>query len=140
MSGRTFTDHRKDKIPGTGGIQTWIFINVAVLIALGSGLFLALGRIDWQPGWMYLGVIIAGQLATTLLLFVTNPTLLGERSWVQPGSKSWDQMIVSTLDVSWLGVLIVVGLSHRLDSSPHPAVGVTGLGWVFLILGYLSFL
>lgn len=129
-----------DRSEITIGIRKWILVNLVVLLALGASLFLAAGRIDWGPGWVYLGVILAGQTATTLILVPTNPRLLEERSWMQKGSKSWDQMIVGLIDAVWLLTAIVAGLNARFGWSPRLPLGLLVAGWVVLVLGYLVFL
>lgn len=130
----------KDRSAITAGVLKWMLVNLVFLLALVFSLFLAAGRMDWGLGWMYLGVIAAGQTATTLILLPTNPTLLGERAWMQKGSKSWDKVIVSLGDAVWIVIGIIAGLDARFSWSPRLAVGLPIAGLVLLGLGYLVFL
>ncbi len=118
------------------GVWKWFLVNAGYLLALGLSMFLADGRLDWSLGWIYLALIVAGQTATTLLLLPTNPALLGERSWMQKGSKPWDTVIVSLGDAGWFMILILAGLDARFGWSPHLAAGLLVLGWVLMGLGY----
>lgn len=124
----------------TAGVFKWTSVNLIFLVALGFSLFLTAGRINWGLGWAYLGVLIAGQIATTLLLLSINPTLLGERSWMQKGSKRWDKLIVSLSDVGLFSIVIVAGLDVRFHWTPPLAVGLPLAGVGLLVLGYLVFL
>jgi protein-S-isoprenylcysteine O-methyltransferase Ste14 len=122
------------------GMLKWLLVNIVFLLILGASLFLAAGRMDWWLGWIFLGVITAGQTATTLILLATNPTLLGERAWMQKGSKFWDKVIVSLSEAGWIAMVIVAGLDVRFGWSPRlgGALPVTGLA--LMVLGYALFL
>lgn len=140
MKVKTPLEKPKDLSTVRAGVMKWVFVNFIFLLALGVSMFVAAGRWDWRLGWAYLGIIVAGQTATTLLLLVTNPTLLGERSWMQPGSKPWDTVIVSLGDAGWFVMGIVAGFDTRLGWSPRFAVGLSVAGWILLGLGYGIFL
>ncbi len=122
------------------GVWKWVLVNAVYLLALGLNMFLAAGRLDWSLGWMYLAMITAGQAATTLLLLPTNPTLLGERAWMQKGSKPWDIVIVSLGDAGWFLLGIVAGLDARFGWSPRLPVELPVIGWVGIGLGFGIFL
>lgn len=140
MNAKITSTKPKDRSFVTVGVLKWILVNLVFLLALGFSLFLAAGRMDWGLGWVFLGVLVTGQIATTLILLSANPTLLGERSWMQKGSKSWDKVIVSIGDTGWFGIVIVAGLDARFSWSPHLAVRLSIAGLVLIGLGYLVFL
>ena len=122
------------------GVFRWVVVNIVFLLGLGLSLFLAAGRIDWLLGWIFLGVVTAGQIATTLMLLAVNPTLLGERAWMKKGSKPWDTVIVGLADTGWLVTAIVAGLDQRLNWSPHLGAGFSVVGFVLIIVGFILFL
>lgn len=124
----------------TAGVLKWILINIVFLFTLGLSLFLAAGRIEWRLGWIFLGVITAGQIATTVLLLARSPTLLGERAWMQKGSKLWDKVIVSLGEAGWIGTGIVAGLDARFGWSPRLGVELQVAGLVLIVLGFGIFL
>lgn len=140
MNAKITSEEPKDRFTITAGVLRWILVNLVFLLALGLSLFLAAGRMDWWLGWIFLGVIAAGQTATTLMLLLINPTLLGERAWMQKGSKPWDKVIVSLGDAGWMATAIVAGLDARFSWSPRLSVGFPVAGLVLIVLGYVVFL
>lgn len=140
MNTNVVSEKSKDRFAVTAGALKWILLNVVFLLVLALSLFLSAGRTDWRPGWIYLGVITAGQIAATLILLPTNPTLLGERAWMQKGSKPWDTVIVGLADAGWVVMGIVAGLDTRFGWSPHLAVGFFVVGLVLIVLGFAVFL
>ena len=122
------------------GVLKWLLVNIVFLLILGASLFLAAGRMDWRLGWIFLGVITAGQTATTLMLLTTNPTLLGERAWIQKGSKFWDKVIVSLSEAGWITMVIVAGLDARFGWSPRLGAALPVTGLALMVLGYALFL
>ena len=140
MNTKLASEKPKDRFAITAGVLRWILVNVVFLLALGLSLFLAAGRIDWRLGWIFLSVVVAGQIATTLILLPSNPTLLAERAWMQKGSKPWDTVIVSLGDAGWMGTAIVAGLDTRFGWSPRLAAGLSATGVVLIVLGFILFL
>jgi protein-S-isoprenylcysteine O-methyltransferase Ste14 len=73
---------------------------VAVLYAIGSPLmFIALvfvpaGRIDWLPGWVFIGIVTAVFVTSAMVLKWVNPVMYRARSRFQPGTKRWDLVLV----------------------------------------------
>ena len=122
------------------GVFRWVVVNIVFLLGLGLSLFLAAGLIDWLLGWIFLGVVTAGQIATTLMLLAVNPTLLGERAWMKKGSKPWDTVIVGLADAGWMVTAIVAGLDRRLNWSPHLGGGFSVVGFVLIMAGFILFL
>lgn len=140
MNAKITSTKLDDRSVITAGVLKWILVNLVFLLALGFSLFLTAGRMDWGLGWAYFGVLFAVQTATTLILLPTNPTLLGERSWMQKGSKTWDKVIVSLCDAGWMVTAVVSGLDARFGWSPRMEVGLIIAGWVLLVLGFFLFL
>ena len=140
MNTKVVSEKPKDHFAITAGVLKWILLNVVFLLALGLSLFLSAGRTDWRLGWIYLGVIAAGQIAATLILLPTNPSLLGERAWMQKGSKPWDTVIVSLGDAGWMVTGIIAGLDTRFGWSPYLGVGFSVAGLVLILLGFVMFL
>jgi protein-S-isoprenylcysteine O-methyltransferase Ste14 len=140
MDAKIRSEKPKDRLAVSEGMLKWILVNVVFLLTLGLSLFLGAGRVDWDLGWIFLGVVITGQIAITLMLLTTNPTLLGERAWMKKGSKPWDTVIVSLADAGWMATAIVAGLDRRLNWSPHLGVGLSVVGFVLIVVGFILFL
>ena len=140
MNTKTTLNHPRDRFIIATGVVKWILVNLIFLLALGISLFIAAGRLDWRLGWIFLGVVTVGQVTATLMLLATNPTLLGERAWMQKGSKPWDKVIVSLGDAGWLLTGIIAGLDTRFSWSPRLGVGFSVVGFLLMVVGYTVFL
>lgn len=140
MNIKIASERPKDRFAITAGVLKWILVNVVFLLAVGTSIFLAAGRTDWSLGWIFFGVVTVGQLATTLILLSINPTLLGERAWMQKGSKPWDKVIVSLGDAGWILTGIIAGLDTRFGWSPRLGTGFVVAGFVLIGVGFILFL
>lgn len=140
MNTKVISEKQKDRSSITAGVLRWILVNIIFLLTLGLSLFFSAGKMDWRLGWIYLGLIVAVQIATTLILLSMNPTLLEERAWMQKGSKLWDKVIVSLGDVGWMAIGIVAGLDTRFGWSPHLGAGFPVVGLVLMVSGFVIFL
>ena len=140
MNTKVASEKTKDRFAITAGVLKWIQVNVIFLLALGISLFLAVGRTDWPLGWIFFGIVTVGQIATTLMLFSINPTLLAERAWMQKGSKPWDTLIVGLGEAGWMLTGIIAGLDTRFGWSPRLALGFSVVGFILIVIGYIVFL
>ena len=68
-----------------------LLIFVAILAAI---LFFSVGRWDWPPGWLYMGMYA---LVTAVGVFAVplDPELVEERTQIKEGVKEWDKRLVS---------------------------------------------
>jgi hypothetical protein len=75
-------------------------VNVAIL---GGILFLPAGTLNWWRAWVFLGIFLAGMLATMAYLLGVNPAILKERfKWpIQKGPAAGGTR--SSLWCSWRG-------------------------------------
>jgi len=89
-----------------------VFIAVAVFAVV---LFVCAGRLDWMAGWIYVGMITASTIITSLLM---DRDLIAERSGIRGNYKKWD-VVLSLLmaRIFPLGTLIVCGLDARFGWS-----------------------
>jgi protein-S-isoprenylcysteine O-methyltransferase Ste14 len=75
----------------------------AILYAIGSPLFLVAlvflpaGRIDWIPGWIFIAVLVGAFSFSALLMARVNPIIFRARSRFQPGTKTWDLILLAVL-------------------------------------------
>jgi protein-S-isoprenylcysteine O-methyltransferase Ste14 len=106
----------------------------------GAALFLAAGTFDWWRGWVLVGMIAAGTLATMLLVFRTRPDLLRERmkGMVQKGQPVSDRVLVLAFLVSYMGSIAFIGLDvFQLHLLPEPNVWVSSTGLVLVVVGWV---
>jgi protein-S-isoprenylcysteine O-methyltransferase Ste14 len=121
----------------TRGAVNWAVKGLVAKLFVAAILFVSAGRLDWVMGWVYLGVILAFDVATALVLLPRSPELLVERANIQEGTKGWDQVLVR-LAAAYLPMAawVVSGLDDRFGWSPHvpPAPQIAAL--VAVVLGY----
>ena len=122
-------------------------ITFAVFFFVMAGsMFLAAGRLDWTPGWVFLGVYLVVAIVAVAYLWRTNPEVLAARSdfhWRDqtPAHK----VIFVLLIVLFMAIFPVAGLDNgRLGCSVVPPwlmltgyvlvlIGNSGLTWVLRV-------
>ncbi|KRE89714.1 isoprenylcysteine carboxyl methyltransferase [Frateuria sp. Soil773] len=65
-----------------------------VLIAL---VFLPVGRIDWIPGWFFVGFTVIAFSLSAMVLARVNPVIYRARSRFQPGTERWDKVLLALM-------------------------------------------
>lgn len=87
--------------------------------------------------WAYVGVFVAFDIATALVLMRRSPELLAERSKIQEGTKPWDKVLVR-LVAGYLPIAtwIAVGLDMRFGWSAYIPVGLQIVALAVTMLGY----
>ncbi len=123
------------------GVIRWAVRGLVAKVVVALILFLAAGSLDWVWGWIYVGIFIAFDVATGLVVIPRSPGLLAERSAIQPGTKAWDQILVR-LGAAYLPMAawVVAGLDVRYGwTNPFPgmvqiiAAGITLLGYAVVV-------
>ncbi len=113
-----------------------IVVQFVVVVAL---LFGATGRWNWWQGWVFVGTLVFGIVASTFHLYVTDKNLFVERTrspiqGVQPAS---DKVIVLLLVVTFYGSLFIAPIDvfrlHLLSSTP---AFVSWLGLLLFSIGW----
>lgn len=106
----------------------------------GAALFLTAGTFDWWRGWVLVGMIAVGTLATMLLVFRTRPDLLRERmrGMVQKGQPVADRILVLTFLVTYMGSIVFISVDvFELHLLPKPTVWLSSLGLVLVVVGWV---
>ena len=100
-------------------------------------LFAAAGRLDWPRAWVYLGVVLLGELLTAAILAAANPEILERRGRMGAGTKSYDRVFVALWLVLAFATPVVAGL--EVGRSGNALVPLAGMyvGLVVMILAYL---
>lgn len=113
-----------------------ILSNVAVFAVL---LFLPAGTLSWPRGWLFLGIILVGSVASTLAVLRANPAVLVERYKppVQRGQPLADKILVIVLILTFVGVTVFIPLDvFRLHLMRKPGPVVSSLGLVLFAAGW----
>ena len=86
---------------------------VSTIVIQGGILFLAAGRLDWGPAWLYLGIYVL-YIMINFFLMRNNPETIAERADAGENWKTWDKVVGSIFGVMYfIGILLVAGLDHR---------------------------
>lgn len=117
------------------GVLLWVRKQVAFLVILAAILFLSAGTFDWPEGWVCLGLTAAIILVDAVILLLTNPALLAERSERREGTKSWD-IWLAPLAVLVFPILtwLTAGFDHRSGWSGS----IPSILWVIAISLFLA--
>ena len=86
------------------------------------GFFALAGRWDWPAGWVYVGLMLAGNTLQSLYLWRKNPGLLARRARWGQGTKNWDIACLAFFGIFYLGLMVVGALDGgRFHWSAMPA-------------------
>jgi protein-S-isoprenylcysteine O-methyltransferase Ste14 len=101
-------------------------------------LFLAAGRWNWWPAWVYLAVTYSAIIGGRLLVLHKNPEMLKERaqSLTDSSVKSWDRVLVPILTLLGPSLInLIAGLDERFNWSPDLSTVVEIAGFAGVLLG-----
>jgi protein-S-isoprenylcysteine O-methyltransferase Ste14 len=113
-----------------------VILNLAIF---GGLLFLPAGTLEWRRAWIFMGVVLAGAVASTVSIYRNNPAVLDERFKppVQPGQPLVDKIIVSLFIAALAGVFIFIPLDvFRCHLLPRPGTLVSAVGLILFIAGW----
>lgn len=107
-------------------------------------LFLGAGHVGWPLAWAFVGLFVAGSLATGLWLRRADPALLAERtkSPFRSGQRPRDRAIMAVLFAGFPVWLACLGLDARFGWSHVPRwvpalgaalIAASFIGWVFVL-------
>lgn len=88
-------------------------IGVATVVLFVAGLFQTAGHWGWTRGWLYIGLITAGETARTLYVRRKNPDLLARRGKIGSGTKKWDMVLLGCFGFAYFGILAIAALDKR---------------------------
>jgi protein-S-isoprenylcysteine O-methyltransferase Ste14 len=115
----------------------YVLGRVLSTLLFGLLLFASAGRVDLERVWLYLGVVLLGELLTAAILAVANPGILQRRGKLAADAKTYDRVFVALFLALALVTPIVVGLD--LGRGGDPRVPIAGLyaGLAVMLLSYL---
>jgi len=112
-----------------------IVYGIALPICLLALVFLPIGRLDWGPGWTFVGVLVVAFAASALVLQRVNPAIYRARSRFQPGTEGWVRMLLLLMMPAMVAEIPLATLdAGRLFWSAVPIMFVA-VGYVLLIAG-----
>jgi protein-S-isoprenylcysteine O-methyltransferase Ste14 len=106
---------------------------LAMVLVFAALLFVPAGRLDWTPGWIYVGLLLVYVLASWACLQRWNPELIERRMQFGEGTKTWDKVWGVAFAPVMSSVYVVAGLEAR---EPHTVSGAAwGLGLAIFVGG-----
>ena len=113
-----------------------VVFNVAIFAGL---LFLPAGTLDWWRAWVFLGVVLVGTVASTVIIFRVNKGLLEERFKppLQKGQPLADKVVVVLLIATFVSLIVFIPLDlFRFRLMTKPGTLVSFLGLVLFVVGW----
>lgn len=83
---------------------------IGLPLALLLLVFLPAGSIGWQPGWVFVAVLVLAFGASAVILARVNPMIYRARSRFQPGTKSWDKALLALMLPAMAAILPIAAL------------------------------
>ena len=115
---------------------------LAPVVLFGVALFVPAGTIHWPRAWMFLGVVLACNAVTMILVFATDEALLNERygSSIQKGQPLADKIVANLFVLSFFVVLLFIPADvfhFHIFEPPFRLVSFAGLlmfvaGWILI--------
>jgi protein-S-isoprenylcysteine O-methyltransferase Ste14 len=110
-----------------------ILYAIGLPLALLALVFLPAGRIDWLPGWIFIAVLAGTFGLSALVLARVNPVIYRARSRFQPGTETWDLILLAVMLPAMVVEIPLATLdAGRMGWSNVPS-WVVLIGYVLLI-------
>jgi protein-S-isoprenylcysteine O-methyltransferase Ste14 len=111
--------------PRSTAFVSWAIKGLLAKVVVALILLISAGRWDWTAAWVFVGIYLAFDVATALVVLPRSPDLLLDRTRMQPGTAPWDKAIMP-LAASLLPMAcwIVAGLNERFRWMPTIPNGV----------------
>ena len=116
--------------------RRYVIREILGIIVMGVALFLSAGQISWWPAWAAITVMLAWIIATFVVIFRFNPSLLAERLGPRKGAKRWDTAIMSIVGIVQLLRYIIAGLDQRYGWTGYFSLVAQIIALIICILGY----
>ena len=110
-------------------------LTVALRVLALMSPFAFAGRLNWWRGWLFFASTLLAALVSIAVLALKNRSLLGRRLERPVGAERFDQIVLVTMAVGFLGLFAVAGLDVRFGWSQ---LGETW-AWAGLALEMLGF-
>lgn len=104
-----------------------------------SLIFLAAGRLDYLPGWIYMAINVVIMLVMAFLL-TKSPELIQERLKPGEGMKSFDRLYFALSTPLYIVALVVAGLDARFGWTGELPRWLYAAGMAIFLVGQAIFL
>lgn len=109
---------------------------LAVPLVLALILFLPAGHLSWARGWLFLVIFSFATATVAAALWQINPEIFAARRRIQPGTKSWDRVLLALLAPAGLAIFVVAGLDDGRFHWSAMTTPVVAFGYFLWLLGF----
>lgn len=109
------------------------------IVIFGGLLFLPAWTLNWWRGWVFLGIVVVGTVATMIGVFRDDDALLQERLKppIQAEQPLADKILANLLIVTFLGLIAFIPVDvFRLHIFPQPGAFASVLGLLLFMIGW----
>jgi hypothetical protein len=78
---------------GSIWLIVWAITSAIYMVLMSASLFLSAGTTDWPQTWIFIDLAIVILVLDALVLIPISPDLLRERLRYQEGAKLWDEFL-----------------------------------------------
>jgi protein-S-isoprenylcysteine O-methyltransferase Ste14 len=108
---------------------------IGLPLALLALVFAPVWRLDWLPGWIFIGFLVIVYGISAAILVRVNPVIFRARSRFQPGTKRWDRVLLAVMLPGMIAEIPLATFdSGRMSWSAVPP-SIVILGYVLLGAG-----
>jgi protein-S-isoprenylcysteine O-methyltransferase Ste14 len=93
---------------------------VSMALVFAVLLFVPAGRLNWELGWIYVGIVVVYVTVNWACLLRWNPELIERRMRFGEGTKTWDKVWAVLYAPVLVAVYVVAGLEARDGVSSLP--------------------
>jgi protein-S-isoprenylcysteine O-methyltransferase Ste14 len=111
---------------------------LVMTLAFGVVLLLAAGRLDWAAAWLYLALVLLGELAMVAVVALVNPEILRQRAQtIRPDTAGFDRIFVVLYLVLGYATAVVAGLDAGRSGAGLPPRPWLCAGAALTVAGYV---
>jgi protein-S-isoprenylcysteine O-methyltransferase Ste14 len=115
----------------------WLLRVGVFTLILAASLLLSSSRLDWVMAWVYIGIYIAAQVVTALVLIPKSPELLAERAQSE-GPRDLDRVLAGIMALFGpVAMWAVAGLDVRWEWSSLMPLALQVVALAIVMLGSL---
>ena len=123
--------------PVSGSIASWAVKGLLAKAVVALILLLSAGRWDWTAAWVFVAIYVSFDIATALVVLPHSPSLLLDRTRMQPGTARWDKLIMPLASsLLPMAAWVVAGLNERFRWAPTIPNGVQAVAAIVTAAGF----
>ena len=116
----------------------YVAMRLLLTLVFGGVLLLAAGRLDWGAAWLYVVLVLLGELASLAVVYLVNPEVLRQRGQtIRPDTAGFDRVFVVLFSSSRYATAVVAGLDAGRSGAGMPQRPWLCGGALLTVAGYV---